>query len=297
MAKKIGMHQRAKQILQLLKIHGPLSCKSLMQMIEPTIANRKLREALQRLRKRKLIEKRFERIFGGRGVFYNLAQSDESLTELSNYLGITVYELKQPHFSHRVLIHSEYCALWTHVLSKMFPEAQIVRDFEFQNSSDAEKIMLASARELDLHPDLLLVFPKTDAQEEVAIAVEIERTPKTVKRLKHKLKKYANGTHVDGVIYLCDTEQIKNSIARVYESKSLQQSKRIGHYSENFLLFGNALSIHTEPFAEMFNSRFKTVFLPAWVSYLQETRFNSRRDSTAPAPAIKGRCETAVVGN
>jgi transcriptional regulator CtsR len=288
---KIKKHQRAQQILLLLKKHGPLSCKSLLQMIEPKIAYKKLREALQRLQKRNLVDKRFDRLFGGKGVFYNLAQTDEALQDLSQYTGIPVDELKQPHFRHRELLHSECCSLWSHVLSKMFPEVQIIRDFEFQNSSTAERIMLSSAQDLELHPDLLLIFPKVTTHEEIAIAVEIERSPKTVRRLKHKLKKYANGTHVDGVIYLCDTNEIRNSIAKVYESKAMQQSKRIGHYSENFLLFGDALSVHTEQFVEMFNSRFKTVFLPSWVNYLQQTRFNSRRDSQTFTPAIEGRYE------
>ncbi|USN47071.1 MAG: replication-relaxation family protein [Pseudobdellovibrionaceae bacterium] len=279
MAEVIKKYMRGKQIIQLLKLHGPLSYRALKRMIEPAMTKGKLLRALQRLQKKNYVERRFERVFAGKGVFYNLCQQEDVLKEIAEFTGLGVDELKQPHFRHRELLHSECCALWVHVLMKMFPEAEIVRDFDFQNSKGAEKIMLASAQELYLYPDLLLIFPESKTQKEVAIAVEIERTPKTVRRLRQKLKKYANGTHVDGVIYLCDTQHITNSIFKVYSEKPLQDSKRVGHYSENFLLFGDSLSIHTDRFYELFNSRFKTVFLPDWITYLRDTRLNSRRDS------------------
>lgn len=279
MAEVINKYVRGKQIIHLLKTHGPLPYRTLKRMIEPAMTKDKLLKALKRLQKKNYVERRFENVFSGRGVFYNLCQQEETLKEMAEFMSVEVDELKQPHFRHRELLHSECCALWVHVLMKMFPEANIVRDFDFQNSKSAEKVMLTSAQELDLHPDLLLIFPESKSQNEIAIAVEIERTPKTVRRLRQKLKKYANGTHVDGVIYLCDTQHITNSIFKVYSEKPLQDSKRVGHYSDNFLLFGDSLSIHTERFLELFNSRFKAVFLPNWITYLRDTRLNSRRDS------------------
>ena len=279
MAELIKKHIRAKQIIQLLMTHGPLSFRALQRMIEPYIKKRRLLDSLKRLQRRGFVDRRFERLFGGKGIFYNLSQYDESLAELSNYMGVPLEKLRQPHFRQKELLHSECCALWAHALKKLFPEVEIIRDFEFKNSFKAEKIMLTSIEDLDLHPDLLLIFPEGEGHNEIAIAVEIERSFKTIKRLRQKLKKYANGTHVDGVVYLCDTQYIANSISKVYESKPLQTSKRIGHYSENFLLFGDSASIHTKKFLEMFNSRLKGVFLPQWVMYLRDTRLNSRRDS------------------
>ena len=69
--------------------------------------------------------------FAGKGVFYNLCQQEDVLKEIAEFTGLGVDELKQPHFRHRELLHSECCALWAHVLKKMFPEAHVVRDFDF----------------------------------------------------------------------------------------------------------------------------------------------------------------------
>ena len=279
MAQTIKKHERARQILQLLKMHGPLSFRALQRLIEPYIKKRRLLDSLKRLQKRGFVNRRFERLFGGRGIFYNLEQYDSALVELSEFMGVPVNDLKQPQFRYKELLHTECCALWVDAFQRLFPEVEVIRDFDFQSNYKAEKIMLTSVEDLDLHPDLLLVFPKDGEHKEVALAVEIEKSNKTIKRLRQKLRKYANGTHVDGVIYLCDSRYIANSISKVYETKPLQTSKRVGHYSENFLLFGDAESIHTKSFLEMFNSRLKTVFLPSWVTYLRDTRLNSRRDS------------------
>ena len=279
MQKLIKKHERAKQIIQLLIAHGPLSFRALQRLIEPYINKRRLLDALKRLQRRGFVNRRFERLFSGRGILYNLVQYDEALAELSEFMGLPVSKLKQPHFRYKELLHSECCALWVDAFQRLFPEVEVIRDFEFKDSPKAEQIMLVSADELDLHPDLLLVFPKKGDQKEIALAVEIERSFKSVKRLRQKLRKYANGTHIDGLIYLCDSRYIANSISKVYETKPLQTSKRVGHYSENFLLFGDADSIHTKSFLEMCNSRLKTVFLPSWITYLRDTRLNSRRDS------------------
>ncbi|MEZ4873071.1 MAG: hypothetical protein R2827_12700 [Bdellovibrionales bacterium] len=85
MAEVIKKYMRGKQIIQLLKVHGPLSYRSLKRMIEPAMTKGKLLRALQRLQKRNYVERRFERVFAGKGVFYNLCQQEDVLKEVADF--------------------------------------------------------------------------------------------------------------------------------------------------------------------------------------------------------------------
>lgn len=278
---------RARHILQLLAQHGPLSHSALKQMLSPPVQSRRLHDAIARLERKGFVSKRNEKVFGRHGIFYQLNQDSRALEAASQFLNKPVSDLAQPHFRYRELLHSESCALWSHELRKL-RSPKLVRDFDFEKDKSAKEIMLTDGQEMDLRPDILLTFPASATENPTVIAVEVEKTRKTFSRLRQKLLKYANGTHVDGLIYACDSDQIANAIQQVYQAKPLRQSKRIGHYWGNFLLFGDAMAIHTEGVPGMFNSLMEPVCLKEWTTYLRATRFNFRRDGKFPKPAQAG---------
>ena len=275
---KIKCHDRARQILELLKLHGPLSFRALNTMIEPPMKKPRLVDSLARLRKKGFIKRRNINVFGNQSCFHQLEQDEDSIKEISNYLKCSSVELYQPFFRYRELLHTEACALWAHALQKMFPEVQIMRDFDFEKDIRASKIMLNCAQDLDVRPDLILIFKKDDHSGEVAIAVEVEKTRKSAKRITQKLKKYSNGTRVDGLIYLCDSHQISGAIQGAYRGQVMQRSKRIGHYAENFLLLGDSKGVHMGSVEKMFNSELKPVHLKKWINMIRSTTRNTRRD-------------------
>ena len=90
-------YDRRKQILKLLAHHEPLSVRGLSQMLEPHIEPRRLRDALSRLYRKKLITKRNDLVFGGAGTFYHTYRDKRAREEISALTGIDIKTCDRNH--------------------------------------------------------------------------------------------------------------------------------------------------------------------------------------------------------
>ena len=282
----INAKDRGRRILQLLKLYGPLSFRGVKAMIEPKMQDRRIHDAIARIYRNGLIEKRQERVFRGAGVFYQLSQHRKSVEKLTDLLQCCSNELKQPYFRSRELIHTEACALWTYQLKTWFPDAIIIRDYQFHSMPVAHEVMLTDRNDFDLRPDILMLLNQDDAKQRVVIAFEIEKSRKSERRLRAKLTKYANETALDGLVYLCDSDEVSEPVRRIYESRIMKKSNRISHYGENFFLFQNVKSVYETKNPLTFRNYLKPVSFNAWINELRRTAMNSRRDHLFSESAV-----------
>jgi hypothetical protein len=272
------LKERGIQILSLLKRHGPLSSRGLLQIVSPPIKERRLHASLARMQKIGLITKRMERVFRGSGIFYQISQKSAVSAAIAITLGCEQSELKQPYFVSRELLHSESCAIWIEFLEQEFSEALVVRDFEFSRNPEVVEILYVEEDDFEFVPDILLIFPKTEESPKVAVGLEIERTRKTELRIKNKLKKYANETLLDGVIYLCESDDVSKEIRRIYRSSILGKTMRINHYGKNFLLTQDELLNGKKNRMKMLNLETQYIFLKDWICTLRKNDRADRRD-------------------
>lgn len=275
---KILPYQRRVQVFEILKEHGPLSIRGIEACLQTPIRRKKLQEVLNRLHRRGLLRKRFDKALGGGGVSYQIAQDPTTRAIVGELLDVVPEALHQPQYRHRTFIHSENCAVWFEILSRMFPDFRIVKEHEIGDDPIASRLLLLKDEEDDVCPDLLLIAPSKAGSGHVSIAVEIEKTGKTKKRLLRKLKKYATQTLLDGMVYVCDTHSICERLRQVYQSKVIERALRIKHYENNFFLFsdGSLSSSRLEP--AMFNSRLEDISLSDWIRTLTNTNYKHRRD-------------------
>jgi hypothetical protein len=267
---------RGKDILNLLLKHGPLSFSALDRMLVPKMKKKRLKEAILRMKRKGYIT---SRLVGDNKTFYQFSQQPEKRSVTANYLGCHPKDLVQLLSSRRNWLHSEGCEFWIFHLAILFPHAKIIRETDFVDNLLAQRIMLIDKNELELRPDFLLVFPKTDEEQLVAIAVEVERSRKSNRRLIAKLNKYANKTLVDGLLYICETDGLVETIRLLYKNKVLDRAHRIKHYANNFFLFSDAINTHCDPTTLVYNSNQEPVSLLNWISYLKSTKRNFRRDN------------------
>jgi hypothetical protein len=113
----------------------------------------------------------------------------------------------------------------------------------------------------------------------IYVGVEIERQHKNHEKLRLKIKKYADGTDLDGVIYVCSQHRISQPISLIYTSKLLDRAHRINHYGRNFLLFVGDKSTVQDGDIVMQNSDFKSVSLKNWIHILCHSPMDSREES------------------
>lgn len=279
MMEPIRANQRKVHVLRALKEYGPLSFRVLKTLVKPPIQDRRLHDCLARLCKQELVTKRNESVFRGAGTFYQIAQSYWARVVNGSTLGCRADELHQPECSHRELVHSERCAVWANELKQRFSDTLVLRDFEFRKHAWVRDILMSDGSDRDMTPDLLMVFRSEQEPKRVCIAVEIERTRKSEKRLVAKLRKYARGSRVDGVLYLCDSGRIAEVVRLMYQKRVLQQPIRIKHYGEHFVLFSNDLELQAQSDIKLLNSSLRPVSLSSWTSCMRATTIGLRRDS------------------
>jgi len=284
MENKIAPYHRGRQILQMLAEHAPISARGLEEIIEPKMHRRRVWDALNKLNKKGYLTKRYDGIFKNTGVYYQISQELVAREKVASFLKCTPESLELKFMPrHQELIHWEGCTIWTERFRKLFPDAQVTRDFKLFTNPLAMRLILADRDHPELMPDFLVVLPEKDERPRVSVAVEFERTLKSAERLRRKLNKYATETFLDGVIYICDVDSIGNKLRSIYSSKVMDNALRIKHYANNFVMF--ATNTHTAKGLApvLVNAEAKFADLHEWMHWLRTTKMENRgRNSFKP---------------
>lgn len=265
---------RAPEILSVFKDHGQLTARTLNKMLSPAMSHKKLIRALERLKEKGIIDKRgsdFPR------PYYFLSQALPARNESARILSCEPDELVQPLLKRKDWYHQELCEYWIFQLKKLFPQAEVVRDREILKHGMASNIMFADREKLDLFPDFLLIFPRGRREQTVGVAVEIERTRKSNERLMRKLKSYMNATRVDGLLYVCDSGRLSDTIRMLYEKQTQLKAIRSSHYSEYYFLFSDSIDTAANPLERIFSASGKRVNLDEWIIPLLDNKWTLRR--------------------
>lgn len=266
---------RGKEVLGLLRQHGPLSIDILQRMTDPPMKKKRLRESLGILQRKGFV---MRRSVSQIKTFYQLSQDLKDRESAALVLGCAPDDLFQPLLSRRDWIHNECCEYWIHIITKSLPDATVIRASEFNDSEEAQRIMMLGQKDYELLPDFLLLLKGDSTSEKAAIAMEIERTRKSNSRLVAKLKKYAGKTFVDGLVYVCDSNRLSETIRLLYQEQIAQSAPRIRHYSNNFFLISDAIESTQNPLFRLFTAQRECVCFVSWSQYLQSTKRTLRRN-------------------
>jgi hypothetical protein len=267
--------KRGKEILCLIKESGPLTTDLLFRMLTPSMSKKNIRKSLQVLRGKNLIEavQSTTQI-----TFYMVAQGPKSRMKSAEILKCHPDEIKQPLLRKQDWFHNQWCEYWIMNMKRQFFNADIVREGEINSDHMAMNILGLRNQDFDLRPDFLLMIPKTETAEAVNLAFEIERTRKSEQRLIRKFKKYMGETSLDGLIYICDSGRLSETIRLLYQTKLLTRSQRQKRFGENFFVFSDSLDGGGPMLSRLFNACGKPTTFEKWCGYLTSTSWAKRRD-------------------
>lgn len=279
MGKRSGLTRRRLAVAGLLAKYGPLSIRGLEACMNPPMVRRKLNQVLQGMERQGQLTRKFANLFGRAAVFYRLPPNPAFQERVATALGMPLAGFADQGVRSFDLLHSESCGMWVEYLNCLFPEAEVVHERHFGTHRELRTVFLQRELDRELLPDLVLVFPPNAAGEKVYVAFEIERWPKTRLRLLRKLRKYADETRFDGVVYVCSRDDISTHLHSVYRASVLRQSLRVKHYGENFFLFSDGTANVQADDPLMFNAALERVKLREWISKLRSASLFDRRDS------------------
>lgn len=274
---KSRSYERRRDLLRILAEHGPMTLRGIEVCLDKQSSRRSLRDVLTRLYRRGILSRRHDQIT--RRVFHQIGQHPQARRQAAEILKTTECAISQPYFRHAELLHSEQCAVWTELLRLLFPTAKVQRDFQLTSESEAQALLLSRAEGRDLLPDILLTQEAKAPCRKISVAVEIERTVKSKARLHKKLRKYAEQTRLDGLVYVTSSASLQGRILEIYRSKVMARALRISHYGRHFLLFSDGSFDRTAGELRLLDANMENVSLTAWLTTLVETKDMGRNDA------------------
>ena len=275
MSDTIHKRQVAQEVLSLLKDHSPLTLEMLHRMTAPPIQKKNLRQAIGIMRRKGLVDM----VVGDHQTFfYQLHQALPVRSEVAAKLGCDEEKIARPLLRRRDWIHNEWCEFWSLIVKRAFPDVEIIREHDIDSHGIAKNILQQNGKALDLMPDFLMIFPKTATHEKVSVAFEIERTRKSDARIQNKLKTYIYETHVDGLIYVCDSGRLSETIRQLYQKNTLAKAHKKRGCADNFFLFSDSMSAGASPLASFYNANGQPTSLINWFGKLRTTKQTLRRD-------------------
>lgn len=264
--------KRGNEVLLHLKNHGPLSTPIIQRMMNPTMWRNSVKKSLDILRQDGLIRRWY--ILGGQSglAFYEIAQSPEAREAVAKRLDSHPDELIKPFYRRQDLIHHQWCEYWIYLFKQRYPEAEIIRESEIDDNEFAKERLIVIDDKREVYPDFLLVLTSEHGSRKTVVAVEIERTRKSNKRIIRKLKKYSTETTIDGLLYVCEGGRLSTTIGQLWQGLKDNEILHIAYYRDHFLLLSDAIGDLTYPFDEFLGLNRNVVKIDDWIGVLRTTK-------------------------
>ena len=269
-------NRKSRMILNSLKEHGPLTQMMLHKIHSSEIEISGLRKSLQRLTRKNLIETIQS---SNQKRFYMISQDIGSRSEAGKLLKCSRKDLKQATLRRQDLFHHQWCEYWISIMKRHFPNCEVIRESIIGSSEKAQNVLLIQKQDQELRPDFILKIPVQDEKRSVFIAFEIERSRKSNARIVRKLIKYRDKTRLDGLIYICGSGNLAETIRLLYRSKLADKSTRLPHFKDNFFQFSGSLEAGGPTLPDLKNACGKPTSFEKWCGYLSSTPWEKRKDS------------------
>jgi hypothetical protein len=271
--------KRGAAVLRLLCKYGPLSVRTLEEVMRPPIKRKRMMEVAVRLKKRGLIFP-IDASDSGRGsTVFEVTRSLERLESVAKILGRETGPDLVSFIRGREIKHGEQCARWAEFFGREFPDSIIVRDWEICRDAELRQRIVTGIDNGDTLPDFVVKFKREHGLQPVLIGVEVERTQKKFGRLLHKMRGLVMQTQLDGVVFLCGHSGIGDSVRRAMRESGVSKSRRIGRYFRNYLVFASFMDTLQDGEVHVANLGLEVMPLRSWVNTLR-TVPDHKRDET-----------------
>lgn len=274
----IRPYSRGPQILKLLYEHGPLTASAIGDLIHPTMDSRRVRDAMQRLRFDGLILQKYAAEPKSQSVFYQISAREEHRKKIAELVGVEESKLLDLRVRDQELYHSMDCARWAEFLKRKFPSASVIRENRFHSDPNAKDVLLIEFDDFQLKPDILLSIPSDGDAMPLNIAFEIERSRKSPKRIERKLRNFAQGTRVDGIVYATNDDGIQELVRKVWLNRNLHRGTKIEGYPGHYMMFAPNAPHWIESNLHMWNAKREVTWLEPWLQTLSEHSRRKRLD-------------------
>ena len=237
---------RQNEVLGLLAHHGVMNSYTLSQLIKPALSTSRLRNVLATLKKNKLIVSGTLKIDGSPANYWMLASGDKVAERVMDITGLAASDLrlKSSHWSQYP--HENLCTLFQAAVERQMPSVKVLRESANSFSELPDHLIVDQIRDNGYLPDICLGVPTSepsDTNTEATykwVAVEIDRTNRSKKRIAARTNIYSRHTSFDGLLYLMPDERAVRVLGEIYNTEGASESLRISGSKTSFLATGKA---------------------------------------------------------
>lgn len=251
---------RQNEILKLIGRYGVLDSYTLLELLQPRPKLKSLQVTLKRLEKSGLLGSGTPKLRGRSTKYWIFNKSDSALERILARTGLdpSVLRNKSTHWSQYP--HEALCSLVQAAVERQMPSLWVLREATGNFKDLPEHLLSERVRKNGYMPDLCIGIPLEKANASYSgakayrwIAVEVDRSFRSHKRIAARANIYSRHTAFAGLLYFMPHEGNRETLTHIYANRGAKKSLRISGGSETFLatavmpekLFDvNNLSVH-----------------------------------------------------
>ncbi len=282
MSETIKAYMRGPQILQVLHENGPLPIRTLRYMVDPNMRLRRMHEAVERLRKKRLVRM-------SHNYYYQTSYAKPVLEKLRVALGEPPETFIKPSFRTMDEDQNVDCAVWTKRFRDLFPGAHVVRHYHMEKDPIANTVLTRNENGFEITPNLLVALPNATHPCPLVLAVEAGGENYARESTPDRLIKIASQTQVDGILYICREDTIDHTYQQIKSLKAKVRAHRDKHFGNHFLVFSMDSPIAKDRTLGLVSYDGKPFHLGEWLQCLVEKRSGSIQEcvnSNAGTPLL-----------
>ena len=229
------------EILGLLARYGVMDRATIAELMSKKVTKRWLRQVLANLASKGLIKKGSVQIGGYPCHYWLLASDQKTLDKVSDLTGIPICQFRDKSAHWSQYPHEAICTKVQATFERQLPYIWVLREASGEFKLLPEHLMSEKVREAGYLPDLCLGVPIIDANNKLVentyrwIAVEVDRSHRSSKRLAARLNTYSRHTAFSGLLYFVPDEASLQKIETIYTTREAKKALRIKGGSSSFL--------------------------------------------------------------
>ncbi len=228
-------YKRRAHILNLIQSYGILSSSALQRLLKPKIDKRRLRVALERMQRRKLI---YKRAFGpcrNSMHYYQLHPSERSQPVITASLRASNSEPSRPQARFEDPMHCQVIAIWAERIKHDLPNAHLVPRVHFRNDPIANAILPDQKLRMAHQPEILVSIRTEASARPLNILISIDPWTGGQSMPLEKIKLLSENAHVDGVLHIASHQDLPAQM--LSSERQRWKRERFKHYAGSFLTF------------------------------------------------------------
>jgi hypothetical protein len=235
---------RQLEILLLLAKYGVLGTVTIQMLLKEVVAMDKLRLTLKVMERRFMICRTLFHPGGTPMSHWMLPEDKKSQSQALKATGLDERFLRRKAVRYSHIPHEIVCTLVQASLERQMPKLWIAREATGGFDNLPNHLLSRFAKEKGYKPDLCLGIPNElgDSAHSTSafrwIAVEVDRSYRSQKRIAQRLNVYTKHTAFSGLLYLMPTVGTQATLQRIYDTRGGKDNLRLHGSSKAFLAIG-----------------------------------------------------------